>query len=483
MKLSEIRVSGFRNIRTKSVVQIGTYTNLIGANNEGKSNHLKALNAICSAILWTREPDNRSLLAPMAGGSDGKTKGFLIPFALLDKKKDFPRPREGKSQISKSTIELDVEFSPIESGWIKELSKQPGVERATVRASADDSGYTAHVSVSTNISSYPKSPNDAASLLVLIAELFDFLYIPSARTAKKASDTLQQIVSTALAPLEANSRFKEALAELQQLQAPLMENMRTEIAATINRFVPSVVSINFNASIRSQTGGWQVTEAELDDGELTPISEKGDGIQSLVVIALLRYISLSPKRHRKLVLAIEEPETHLHPLALHELRDTLSNISAEHQVITSTHSPLLVRREPVSSNIIIRAGQAHAAASLEEIRATLGVRLSDNLTHAELILLVEGADDELVIRSLIGEKSGSLRHAMETGRLVIDEISGVNKLSYRLRGITVAAMCRAYVFIDDDDAAHQAFKTAEAEGLLTQAKLLSRELVGAKNPN
>ena len=80
-----------------------------------------------------------------------------------------------------------------------------------------------------------------------------------------------------------------------------------------------------------------------------------------------------------MILAIEEPESHLHPSAIHQLRAVLADIASKHQVIMTTHCPLFVDRTSIKSNIIVHKNKAVPAKDVKEIRDILGVRASNNL--------------------------------------------------------------------------------------------------------
>jgi putative ATP-dependent endonuclease of the OLD family len=54
----------------------------------------------------------------------------------------------------------------------------------------------------------------------------------------------------------------------------------------------------------------------VDDGTATDLQLKGDGVQSLAAISLIRHVSEERSGERELVLAIEEPEAHLRPRAV-----------------------------------------------------------------------------------------------------------------------------------------------------------------------
>jgi predicted ATPase len=101
---------------------------------------------------------------------------------------------------------------------------------------------------------------------------------------------------------------------------------------------------------------------------------------------------------RHTVIALEEPEAHLHPSAIHELKAVLQELAKTKQIVLITLCPLFVNRARIAANIIVENNQARGAESIAEIRDILGVRAADNLRHAELVLIVEGMEDVCLSR-------------------------------------------------------------------------------------
>ena len=58
------------------------------------------------------------------------------------------------------------------------------------------------------------------------------------------------------------------------------------------------------------------TEIIIDDGTPTHIQQKGDGIKSITALAIL---NIPARVDRVSVVAIEEPESHLHPESARQL--------------------------------------------------------------------------------------------------------------------------------------------------------------------
>ncbi len=212
----------------------------------------------------------------------------------------------------------------------------------------------------------------------------------------------------------------------------------------------------------------RVCEIVVDDGTPTELLRKGDGVQSLAALSLMRHASESSGAGRNLILAIEEPESHLHPNAIHQLRTVVADIAQKHQVIMTTHCPLFVDRTSIKSNIIVHSNKAIPAKDVKEIREVLGVRASDNLQHAEMIIVVEGEEDRRELRALLKHNSQRLADAIKEQSLGFESLHGGSNLSYKLSQIR-EAMCLAHTFLEHDKCGLAAQQKAEQEGLLTTA--------------
>jgi hypothetical protein len=208
----------------------------------------------------------------------------------------------------------------------------------------------------------------------------------------------------------------------------------------------------------------------IDDGAATNLERKGDGVKSLVAIGLLTKALQESESAKNIILLIEEPESHLHPRAIHQLKDVLDTLQQDRQIILTTHCPLLVNRANVPSNIIVSKNVATPAKSLDTIRDILGVRASDNLRHAALVLVVEGTDDAISYRALLSHFSAELRSAFGSGALAFECLNGASKLRYTLSHLT-SILCSYYAILDDDGEGRTALGEATAENLISNANV------------
>ncbi|MDO8303170.1 MAG: AAA family ATPase, partial [Sedimentisphaerales bacterium] len=209
-------------------------------------------------------------------------------------------------------------------------------------------------------------------------------------------------------------------------------------------------------------------EIYVDDGDCTALENKGDGVKSLAAISLMRQYSASSAGNKKLILAIEEPESHLHPNAIHNLRKVIQEMSKKYQILLSTHCPLFVDRQDIKANILVSDKRAVPAKNIMEIREILGVQASDNLMHAEIVLIVEGESDKITLNALLRRANKDIQKALENSVLVIDPLAGSGKLGFKLSQYK-NTIYSTHCFFDNDQASIDAIDKAENNGLITTA--------------
>jgi putative ATP-dependent endonuclease of OLD family len=192
----------------------------------------------------------------------------------------------------------------------------------------------------------------------------------------------------------------------------------------------------------------------------TLIEQKGDGVQSLAALALAsNYRSGTAEpgsagNAQSRVIAIEEPEAHLHPGAIRYLRTMLEEMSKDKQVIISTHSPIFVNVDRVDANIIVSRGKAQAARSLSKIRDTLGIKAPDNLTNAGVMILVEGECDRVYLREYIRQHRTDLDARFADRSIVIENCAGSDRVTYLAQQYQSMGI-KVVVLLDGDNAGDQ----------------------------
>jgi putative ATP-dependent endonuclease of OLD family len=242
----------------------------------------------------------------------------------------------------------------------------------------------------------------AVPIAQFVVKRVQFEYIEAVRTAKSAERVVDSLVEDHLEALESSVEYREALAVIDKVQKPVLDSLSKSIKETLVKFLPAIVDVKFEVTEERRSSALRRSATMIiDDGTPTSLEYKGDGVQSLAAIALMRHSSESASTGKNFIIAVEEPESHLHPRAMHGLKTVLQELAERHQVVITTHSPVFVDRSEASTNVIVQNGKARVARSINEIRDTLGVKASDNLLHAELVLILEGRDDSIALLPLL----------------------------------------------------------------------------------
>jgi hypothetical protein len=299
-----------------------------------------------------------------------------------------------------------------------------------------------------------------------LANRIQFQYLPAVRTAKFASSIVEDIVASELLALERNPAFREAVEAIRELQKPVLEGFSTRVTDTLKAFLPSIKSVQFSVNDERRFNALRHNiDISVDDGNVTSLDSKGDGIQSIVALGLRRHALEETRNKSSYIFAIEEPEAHLHPDAIHELRSVISDLGNIDQIILTTHSPLLVNRSKIQSNIVVSSSKAEPAKRLADIRTALGVRSYDNLVNAEVVLLVEGDDDKLAMRAILSHRSTELAAAIVDGRLNIEPLDGAGSLGAKA-GLFKGILCTIHCFVDNDQAGRTAIDKAKLANII-----------------
>ena len=472
MKLATISVTNYRSIRAAKKLPINDLTVLIGPNNEGKSNILRALATSLTVVASFGSQGSRLYRSRIQGLSrvrdalydwerdfpiglqdakpDGESK-FLLEFDLLPEEVEAFR-REVKSNLN-GRLPIEVTLGRRDPGF-RVVKRGPGGTALSKKAGAIGEFVAARISVQ---------------------------HIPAVRTADAAERVVREIVQRELATVDVGDQLEAALAEIEKKQAPILDALSQELKKTLSEFLDDVSCVDVRLShAEIQESLRRSIEVVVDDGTPTALRHKGDGIQSLAALSLLRHSWQRTAGGRQLVLAIEEPESHLHPRAIQRLRVVLQELSEQHQVIMTTHCPLFVDRFNVQSNVLVSDNQARPSSSVAEIRSILGVRASDNLLNSELVLLVEGDEDKLTVGAVLAYESELLASSLEQGQLAIEPMGGASNLSYDLDRIR-DAICVPHVLLDDDLAGRAAADAARAAGQLSDADLNMTTCPGKAN--
>ena len=471
MKLTKFSVTNFRSITTAHDIKISDSTILIGKNNEGKSNVLKALSVAMNLLAEHRYHDRN---ANLKRRHTRQRVGYRMNEGLYDWKRDFPVSLQSRERGTKSIFKLDFEFSDDECTEFKNSTGSKSNGHLPIVITFDKNNDFVIKIPKRGVSLDAKIPKIAR----FIGKRISFNYIPAVRTTEEAMRVVERMLSQRLRKLEEDPNYIDALSALKKLQKPVLEKLASEIKDPLNSFLPQIKAVEINISEeRVMRSLRRELDIIIDDGTPTHLEYKGDGVKSLAALGLLKHRSNTDGAS---IIAIEEPESHLHPGAIQQLNKIITELSNQHQVIVTTHNPLFVDRRVIKSNIIIDSGKAKTAKNIKEIRDILGVQISDNLSSAKYVLLVEGKEDIIALKAILPTLSKTIKDSIEKHLFVIQELSGAGNLSYQL-SLLIAQICEYHVLLDNDDSGRNSYEKAVEKNFISSKQTTFTNCNGRAN--
>lgn len=282
--------------------------------------------------------------------------------------------------------------------------------------------------------------NPSGSSNILEGYLPKFLYISAiddvdnqlkVQTTTLFGEIITEIVRKLEGGSDAVEKIKEGLGELSSLQEilDLNTNLSTELQKIFDdiTFKFEIASPNFFKLIQQQAN------TVISDEVETKPKLKGEGVQRAIIFSIFKVysdllIKADTERSRSLIFAIEEPELYLHPHTQKVFLEVLKTIARgggednsdkSDQIVYTTHAPNLVEIREYESVCVFRKkdkvtyiNQAQEVfpqgfdEDREKFRLTIEFDPERNeLFFAKKVLLVEGDTEKISFR-VIAEKMG-----------------------------------------------------------------------------
>jgi putative ATP-dependent endonuclease of the OLD family len=325
MRIVQFSVRNYRSITVANKIKMGEITTLVGKNNEGKSNILRAL-AITMKVLQYYSHDPRPLSPTMV-----KMMGY-------DWHSDFPVSLQEQYPDGSTIITIDFALNETETAELRALCSVAISQYVPIRVSYNS---TLKIEIPKKGTPAFSNPDVKKTIIKYVCQKIDINHIPAIRTTKDSMEVVRRIISYQLNSIEDQPEYTAAMNIINSIRQSSLDSMATELLPELTMYLPEIQSIKLSLpEEKKQNIMYRDIDITIDDGCLTSLDAKGDGVKSLVAMAML---SLESRNNLTSVVAIEEPESHLHPYAARKLLKTIEIIGRSKQVILTTHSPLFIR--------------------------------------------------------------------------------------------------------------------------------------------
>lgn len=442
MQLTYFTVSNYRSITNAYKLNLQNITVLVGKNNEGKSNLIRALRLAMDIIHSAARTGRRV---------------FPYHYNWVD---DFPLQLQNSKKLKNKTTDfrLDFRLNEEEINEFRKTIKSSINGELSIFICIDREGNL-RITV-------PKKGKNASALTTKVCKIEEFIskhitfqVIPAIRAESDAYDIISDIVEAEFSSTN-DPEYKSAVEYIEKYRQKKLLELSNKIKEPVTQFLPQIKSISLGIEDRYNNRRRQFLYnknivVEIDDGVKTRLSQKGDGVKSLVTMAIL---SQTDEKDR--IIIVDEPENHLHPEAIHYLRKVLYDLSTRNQVIITTHNPIFVNRCSVSSNIIVDRNEAKPAHRIDDVRNVLGVQISDNLAYSDYVIVVEGPSDKAIIDAVIRQDADLCQYVDTV--LCTRSIGGTHNLNAEILGLE-RYLCHYMIILDNDEAGKEAGKKAREQ--------------------
>ena len=355
MKLRKIIIKNFRCLADVSV-PIGDTTVIIGENNSGKTALLEALRIALRRSIGKATPFNEYDYL-MAGDCDTpqKSEGILIELWFHE---DSPDEWPDSIALDLNDIIQTDPLMDLDYIGLRLISKY------------DES--TKEILTKWEFLTLDGQPLGGKGANPINTHKFQTyirsFYLSSLRDSEFEFSPRSKYWSGILKDLKITEEQKKALkAELEKINKSLL-NSDPRLQQVISTLDKTQEILEFGSSQKTSIQALPLKPWDLMSksevfiktrgNEISfPIAYHGQGTQSLAVLFLFQaYIEvlLKPtfKQETEALLALEEPEAHLHPQAIRMLASNLNQIKS--QKIISTHSPYFIQEIPFKHIVMFR---------------------------------------------------------------------------------------------------------------------------------
>jgi len=417
MRISSLKVQNYRSIQSMAV-KIPQICALVGPNNSGKSNILRALKQVLERDWVTVDSFDEDDVFGRNPEEDIQISVQLDPPVVFDKNwhkteihgigyrwtRYKNAPNKGKRRLEHIILNQNGETPSVPKEALKKgvkatmvpLLEVPGEVRAQIPL----------IYIGTNRSLKEQLPGGRNSLLKQLLVDID----QELRTG---------VHKVTLRDCEGEEVEDTRLNHFNALMGRAMDALRTDqfrtLESTIKTHVLEHLGLDPKADVDKLDFHFQPFDTieffkmldlrvKDESGFSISASELGDGLQNAMVLAILR--AFEATRKKGAILLIEEPEMFLHPQMQRSLYKTLREIGKSNQVIYTTHSPHFVSVPEYNEVLVVRKSSRGTVVTASNHVLSNGKKLQmqkeltpdrNELFFANRVLVVEGDTEKLTL--------------------------------------------------------------------------------------
>ncbi|MEZ2294981.1 AAA family ATPase [Variovorax sp. RCC_210] len=406
MQLIKLRIQNLRSIVDTGEFSVGKIFSLVGENNTGKSNLLRAIEILLTAGAAKLTPSDfrdgnqsiviKGVFGNLTKGDKNHWRAYLIENELhLEKRLSIvDDERTGRKRIDTEYHGYRAEATPFFLSLAKistafgerpkwaEIVKENNLPDYFLdpEGKVNKAGYSKALTRYLSENEIPYDPPDLSQTQALglqsnvISSLPKVYLLPAITNYadeidKRSSTSTFRRLMGALSErlLNQDPRFNELQAAIQTIRDLLnsskkdgalarissLGTIEESVAKLLKRVMPSVQGVALTVEIEEFKDLFSAgVSMSVHDGVMTDVVAKGHGLQRCIIFTLLQSLIFNDRNlvadeiksedHESIILLVEEPELYIHPQLSKLFSDVLVSFSESDQIIYTTHSPIFV---------------------------------------------------------------------------------------------------------------------------------------------
>jgi AAA ATPase domain len=411
MKLNRVDIHGYASIKkTLSLHLDGRITTLIGANDTGKTNLLKAIRCLNDDVQFSSGDRNWDL-------TEETTPSIEWSFTLDPEDRtnlavalEAVLTQQSREAVVRHVPEVrGLEITEVVEGNVQNtLLRIVHLDKVVMHRAIDFS-----LSVKESVEDPDLSPPINAALLKLRPRVE--LFAP----AEQLMDviTLEELEQPDQEFMQGIFRYAGIWEERKSLfrQTPGTEHQLVRASEAFTQNIRKEWQQGEGLSFRLSHTGQNGDHIQLYIGDpavggrFVRPSERSEGFSAFFKMDMRLRARTAASAASSYIFLFDEPGTLLHPSGQVDLLRVFERLSDENQIIYSTHSLFMINHNRPLRNRVVSKGSAGTQIDQKPflknwraVRASLGLILAGTFFIAERTLLVEGESDAMYIPAMLG---------------------------------------------------------------------------------
>lgn len=192
--------------------------------------------------------------------------------------------------------------------------------------------------------------------------------------------------------------LSNAIGAVKEVADKIFSEVERKVTTSSIKTTFPETTLHFQFNTETKTDLYKSCVIYVDDGFKSQLTEKGAGIQSAVIVGLFSYYMREINTFGSALLCIEEPELYLHPHGRRVMNTNLDRFLDDdrNQVIIATHSADFINSPNDANLILVRKNEGVTTANSinnKDIKRILIDNDQNEIFFADKVIVCEGYDN------------------------------------------------------------------------------------------